>query len=234
MGSDKKLGAIIMIACVWTYSFFFAVMPALDIGFSKYVPEGFLTSCSFDYLDRTTSARIFMFVFFLFAWLLPLSVIVYCYVNILRTVRNMECIQSNKSRNRTEYKLALVVINVIGLWFIAWTPYSIVALIGISGNEKYLTPLSSMIPALFCKTSACINPYLYSMTHPRFKKEISRFVFGYKKQQLRNMSNTRTVGFVSNRRKCDNMDIEMEETDRTKTMDQIEYMKEEESFSRSH
>lgn len=85
-------------------------------------------------------------------------------------------IQSSKDKNKTEVKLALVVIGVIGLWFLAWTPYSIVALLGISGNERYLTPLGSMVPAVFCKISACINPYLYAINHPRFRSELRRLL----------------------------------------------------------
>lgn len=216
--TNKQMRAIVMIAFVWTYSFIFAILPALDIGFSKYSPEGFLTSCSFDYLDRTTIARLFMFGFFLFAWLLPLSIIVYCYTKILQSVRNTERLQSNKKHRKTEFKLALVVVNVIGLWFIAWTPYSIVALIGISGNEKYLPPLGSMLPAIFCKTSACINPYLYSMTHPRFKMEIQRFfcgMAGHKKRPFRTMSGSKPIYFISSRRRAtfntDSDDLELKQ-----------------------
>lgn len=175
LGSKKR--PITMLAIVWLYSFTFAVMPALDIGFSKYTPEGFLTSCSFDYLDERVSARVFMFLFFIAAWAIPLTIIVYCYSRIMKEVVATGKIQSNRSRNRIEHKLMIVVVNVIVLWFIAWTPYSIVALLGITGKKEYLTPWASMIPAVFCKASACINPYVYSMTHPQFKKEIVYFAY---------------------------------------------------------
>lgn len=49
-----------------------------------------------------------------------------------------------------------------------------VALLGISGNEAYISPLGSMIPAVFCKSAACIDPYVYAMTHPRFQMEFRR------------------------------------------------------------
>lgn len=176
--NSKRLRSIIMIIFVWNYSFLFSIIPALDIGLSRYTPEGFLTSCSFDYLDRHTSARIFMFAFFVSAWVIPLSIIVYCYARILNAVNKTDVpMWSNRMRNQIEHKLIAVVIKVIVLWFLAWTPYAIVALLGITGNEQYLTPWTSMIPALFCKTAACINPYLYSMTHPHFRREISRYLY---------------------------------------------------------
>lgn len=166
-----------MIVGIWSYSLFFSCVPFLDIGLSKYVPEGFLTACSFEYLSPSRDAKIFMFTYFVFAWVVPLLIIIYCYFYILRVVVSANSIQSSKEKNKTEIKLALVVIGVIGLWFLAWTPYSVVALLGISGNERYLTPLGSMIPAVFCKISACINPYLYAVNHPRFRSELRR-LFG--------------------------------------------------------
>lgn len=176
--NSKRLRGIVMIVFVWNYSFFFSIIPALDIGLSRYTPEGFLTSCSFDYLDRHTAARIFMFLFFISAWLIPLTIIIYCYAKILNAVNKTEPpMWSNRMRHQIEHKLTTVVVKVIVLWFLAWTPYAIVALLGITGNEKHVTPWTSMIPAIFCKTSACINPYLYSMTHPHFRKEILRYIY---------------------------------------------------------
>uniref|UniRef100_A0A336LAP2 CSON005853 protein n=1 Tax=Culicoides sonorensis TaxID=179676 RepID=A0A336LAP2_CULSO len=175
--STTKMRSRIMIAGIWIYSLIFSVVPFLDIGYSKYVPEGFLTACSFEYLSPSKDAKIFMFTYFVFAWVVPLLLIVFCYFYILRVVVSGKKIQSSKEKNKTEVKLALVVIGVIGLWFLAWTPYAVVALLGISGNEIYLTPLGSMVPAVFCKISACINPYLYAVNHPRFRSELRR-LFG--------------------------------------------------------
>lgn len=31
-----------------------------------------------------------------------------------------------------------------------------------------------MVPAIMAKTSACINPYLYAVTHPRFRNELEK------------------------------------------------------------
>lgn len=133
--STTRYRSYIMVVFVWCYSFIFSVVPALNIGLSKYVPEGYLTSCSFDYLDKTTGARIFMFVFFIFAWFIPFTTITYCYTYILKAVISSRHIRSNKEKNKTEIKLSIIVVGVIVLWFVAWTPYSIVALLGISGNE---------------------------------------------------------------------------------------------------
>ncbi|XP_049297488.1 opsin-2 [Anopheles funestus] len=172
--STTKLKCYILIAFTWAYGLFFASFPALEIGLSRYTAEGYLTACSFDYLDRTYKARVFMFVYFLFAWLLPFVIISYCYARILMAVINANAIQSSKSKNKTEVKLAGVVVGIIGLWFAAWTPYAVVAMMGVFGYEQYLTPLNSMIPAVFAKIAASIDPYFYAMNHPRYRQMLER------------------------------------------------------------
>ncbi|XP_055377260.1 opsin, ultraviolet-sensitive [Condylostylus longicornis] len=173
-----KIRTRLILLFLWTYSLIFASIPALDIGLSQYVPEGFLTTCSFDYLSKKDDAKIFMFTFFIGAYILPFLIISYCYFYILKVVISANSIQSSKDKNKTEFKLTAIVSGIISLWFLAWTPYAVVALIGISGNEYYLTPLCSMVPAIFCKISACINPYVYAVTHPRFRLEFRKMFLG--------------------------------------------------------
>uniref|UniRef100_A0A182NH64 G-protein coupled receptors family 1 profile domain-containing protein n=1 Tax=Anopheles dirus TaxID=7168 RepID=A0A182NH64_9DIPT len=172
--STTKLKCYVLIAFTWAYGLLFACLPAFEIGLSRYTAEGFLTACSFDYLDRAYEARVFMFVYFLFAWLLPFVIISYCYARILIAVINANAIQSSKSKNKTEVKLAGVVVGIIGLWFAAWTPYAVVAMMGVFGYEQYLTPLNSMIPAVFAKIAASIDPYFYAMNHPRYRQMLER------------------------------------------------------------
>lgn len=84
------------IGLIWFYSATFASLPLLGIG--KYVPEGYLTSCSFDYLSEDTGTRIFILVFFIAAWVCPLAAIAFCYAAIIRAVyhvrQNVTCERS--------------------------------------------------------------------------------------------------------------------------------------------
>lgn len=152
------------------------------------MPEGYLTSCSFDYLTQSTKIKIFILAFFVAAWVVPFMLISFCYINIVSVVIKSKNITKNdpiskestrhikeEEKRRQEVRLAIVVLFVIGLWFVAWTPYATVALLGISGKDYLISPLSSMIPALFCKTASCIDPFVYAITHPKFKAEIRAF-----------------------------------------------------------
>ena len=68
-----------------------------------------------------------------------------------------------------EVTIAKIVIGLVTLWTITWTPYALVSLIGISGYGHILTPFDSMVPALVAKTAACIDPFVYSLNHPKIR-----------------------------------------------------------------
>ena len=69
---------------IWIYSGAIASMPLFGVG--KYVPEGYLTSCSFDYLSDDSTTRIFILVFFVMAWVVPIFIILASYSAVLRFV----------------------------------------------------------------------------------------------------------------------------------------------------
>lgn len=53
-----------------------------------YVPEGLLTSCTWDYMTFTPSVRAYTMLLFIFVFFLPLFIIIYCYVFIFRAIRS--------------------------------------------------------------------------------------------------------------------------------------------------
>lgn len=190
----------------WLYAALFAAVPAFDFGYGHYVPEGYLTSCSFDYLTEEDPPRYFIFVFFCAAWVAPFLTISFCYLSIFRVVvlnRNISTSDQGQRlstrhvkervKRKAEIKLAFLVIAVIALFFISWTPYAVVALLGIAGKKDLITPISSMIPALFCKTAACINPFIYIITHPKFRNEFKKLLFRDKSKRMDTM---KTIGYT--------------------------------------
>lgn len=183
---------LVIIIATWIYSSIFSSIPLLGIVGINYTPEGYLTSCSFDYLSHATRTRIYIFSFFIAAWLLPLNIIFFSYVSIVVTVSRQERQnytsqgnvgsssfknfkhQSVKRKKSVELKLAKVASGIIALWVLAWTPYAVVALLGIFNQRRLITPFGSMVPAMICKAAACIDPYVYALSHPRFKNELNK------------------------------------------------------------
>ncbi|CAB3365660.1 Hypothetical predicted protein [Cloeon dipterum] len=70
-------------------------------------------------------------------------------------------------------KAAKVACGISFLFLTAWTSYAPVALVGCFGsNRAVLTPFASMVPAVFSKTVACIDPWVYAISHPKFREHI--------------------------------------------------------------
>ena len=51
------------------------------------MPEGLLTSCSWDYVCFTPKVRAYTMLLFCFVFLLPLLVIIYSYIFIFKAIR---------------------------------------------------------------------------------------------------------------------------------------------------
>lgn len=53
-----------------------------------YVPEGLMTSCSWDYMTFTPSVRSYTMLLFTFVFFIPLAIIIFCYCRIFRAIRH--------------------------------------------------------------------------------------------------------------------------------------------------
>lgn len=80
---------ILFIVLIWTYTIPWALMPVMGV-WGRFVPEGFLTSCSFDYLTDTNEIRTFVAVIFTFSYCIPMLLIIYYYSQIVSHVVNHE------------------------------------------------------------------------------------------------------------------------------------------------
>lgn len=175
--------AILKILFIWTMAAFWTVMPL--IGWNRYVPEGNMTSCGIDYLDRSWNTRSYFILYSIFVYYTPLFLICYSYWFIIAAVSahekamreqakkmNVKSLRSSEDAEKSaEAKLAKVALVTISLWFMAWTPY---LLINYAGLFKFnnLTPLSTIWGAVFAKTSAVYNPIVYGISHPKYRQAL--------------------------------------------------------------
>nr|ALB48857.1 UV opsin [Photinus tenuicinctus] len=187
-GKLTRTKALMMIFIIWCYTFPWAVLPMFEF-WGRFVPEGFLTSCSFDYLTDTFDNDMFVVVLFICSYVIPMGLIIYFYSQIVKEVMhhekalrdqakkmNVESLRSNQAAHSqsVEIKIAKVAIMVCFLFVASWTPYAVLALIGAFGDQSLLTPGVTMIPALACKFVACLDPYVYALSHPRYRMELQK------------------------------------------------------------
>nr|QWV42709.1 ultraviolet sensitive opsin [Brachypeplus habecki] len=187
-GKVTKVKALVMIMLVWAYTIPWALLPLFEV-WGRFVPEGYLTTCSFDYLTNTFDNHLFVGCIFFCSYVVPMSMIIYFYSQIVSKVfshekalreqarkMNVESLRSNQNQNSesAELRIAKAAITVCFLFVASWTPYGVLALIGAFGDQSLLTPGVSMIPALACKLVACIDPYIYAISHPRYRVELQK------------------------------------------------------------
>ncbi|XP_054286216.1 opsin, ultraviolet-sensitive-like [Macrosteles quadrilineatus] len=187
-GKMSRGKAFMFILCIWMYVTPWVFLPASQT-WGRYAPEGYLTACSFDYLTNTDENRFFVLVLFCICYVLPMSLIVFFYSQIVSHVvnhekalreqakkMNVESLRSNQQQQSqsAEIRIAKAAITICFLFVASWTPYAVLALIGAFGDQSLLTPGVTMIPALTCKAVACIDPYVYAISHPRYRIELAK------------------------------------------------------------
>nr|XP_044993707.1 melanopsin [Jaculus jaculus] len=182
IGAASKRRTALVLLGVWLYALAWSLPPFF--GWSAYVPEGLLTSCSWDYMTFTPAVRAYTMLLFCFVFFLPLLLIIHCYVFIFKAIRETGracegCGESPQRRRQwqrlqSEWKMAKVALLVILLFVLSWAPYSTVALVAFSGYAHVLTPYMNSVPAVIAKASAIHNPIVYAITHPKYRMAIAQ------------------------------------------------------------
>ncbi|XP_043242610.1 opsin, ultraviolet-sensitive-like [Amphibalanus amphitrite] len=190
MGVDFRMTcrrALCLIALMWVYISPWVVLPLLEL-FSRFTPEGFLTSCGIDFLSDAWDTRAYIAGIFLTMYVLPVLSIAVFYIRIFMHVSAHESTMRAQSAQmnvkslragddgdmRQELRVAKVGVMLTALYLFAWTPYAAVAFLGAFGGKAYVTPLVSMIPACTCKTAACLDPFAYAISHPAYRQALGR------------------------------------------------------------
>ena len=181
--SRKQAAALILF--VWAYALSWAVSPLL--GWNQYILDGSDTSCTFDYLTRSHRYTSLIVCMCIGGFLLPLIVIITYYYKLYVRVREHKrqfislCNQMRAKisqgrrkykRRKVEYDIAKTMMISVVLYCISWTPYAVIALIGQLGDQSILTPMATVLPAILAKASTIYNPFIYTLSHPRFRRRV--------------------------------------------------------------
>ncbi|KZS12137.1 UV wavelength opsin [Daphnia magna] len=183
---SKSQASLIVLGC-WVYASPVSLLPFTEL-VNRFVPEGYLTSCTFDYMADNLETKIFVFLLWIWCWIMPLGVIIFSYGKITTQVMthearlkeqakkmNVETLRSGANKDvRNEIRVAKVGISLTTLFLLSWTPYFMIAFIGCYGNRALLTPGLSMIPACTCKLAACVDPFVYAINHPKYRLELMK------------------------------------------------------------
>ncbi|XP_071455747.1 rhodopsin-like [Hetaerina americana] len=204
-----QYGARKVCVVIWIYCALMSGPPLF--GWSRYVAEGFLTSCSWDYLSRNPANRAYYVYLLTLGFVIPVGVIAYCYAFILAAIRahgkemaavkgmmasGSPHVSSNTSatpttshpnhhrtashrsgaRSSNAVRTAEVILTLVLLFLISWTPYTVVSMIGQFGDVERVTPWAATLPAIFAKASVIYNPIVYGLSHPHFRSSVRQYL----------------------------------------------------------
>ncbi|XP_026153257.1 opsin 4xa isoform X2 [Mastacembelus armatus] len=179
----SKKRTCIIITVVWLYSLAWSVAPL--VGWSSYIPEGLMTSCTWDYVTSTPANKSYTLMLCCFVFFIPLGIISYCYLcmflAVRHTSRDLEKLGTQVRKStllqqqsiKTEWKLAKIAFVVIIVFVLSWSPYAFVTLIAWAGYVNILNPYSKAVPAVIAKASAIYNPFIYAITHSKYRDTLA-------------------------------------------------------------
>jgi len=162
-------------SCFWTFPPFF--------GWGRYTPEGNMTACGTDYFSRDMNNQTYIYLYTFVCYFLPFFLICFFYFFIVKAVADHEkqmkaqaakmgvkSLRGDKdAQNKSsDCKLAKVALMTVSLWFMAWTPYTIINMSGLLMPE-IVTPLFSIWGSVFAKANTVYNPIIYAISHPKYK-----------------------------------------------------------------
>ncbi|XP_046432778.1 melanopsin-like isoform X1 [Neodiprion fabricii] len=162
-----------LVSGVWIYTLSLTIPPLC--GWGSYGPEAGNLSCSvsWEVHDPSIGSDTYIAFLFFFGLVVPVILICWSYFEIIRTLRKVR--KRAGSRGTYEAKVTKMVALMIIAFLIAWTPYSISALLA-----QYLqvtsSPTVAIVPALLAKSSICYNPLIYAGMNSQFRTVMKKFL----------------------------------------------------------
>ncbi|XP_028324884.1 opsin-3 [Gouania willdenowi] len=161
------------IAHIWLYSLIWTGVPLL--GWNRYTLEIHQLGCSLDWASKDPNDASFILLFLLACFFVPVGIMIYCYGNILYTVKLLRSIQDLQTIQiikilRYEKKVAVMFFLMISCFLVCWTPYAIVSMIEAFGRRSMVSPTVAIIPSFFAKSSTAYNPLIYTFMSRKFRR----------------------------------------------------------------
>ncbi|XP_041031545.1 opsin-3 [Carcharodon carcharias] len=156
---------------IWLYSLAWTGAPL--VGWNKYSLELHRLGCSVNWDPRNPSDTSFVLLLYLGCLIVPVGVIVYCYGNILCTLRMLRNIQDLQSVRLTkiltyEKNMAKMCFFMISIFLVCWVPYAVVSIMLVYGYTD-ITPTVTIIVSLLAKSSTAYNHVIYIFMSRKYR-----------------------------------------------------------------
>lgn len=153
---------------------FWATVPFL--GWSHYSLEGALTSCSVEWAERSFSVTSYNVCIFIFGFIAPFGFIIYCNFQLMKIIKAMPNMAKDdekaKKRIENERQLTIIMMIYVAGFAVTWTPYALVSMVSAFIDPHLISPLGTLLPALFAKTSMVWSTMFYILSNKQIKAKV--------------------------------------------------------------
>ncbi|XP_019377402.1 PREDICTED: visual pigment-like receptor peropsin [Gavialis gangeticus] len=174
-----------LILAAWVNAVFWASMPI--VGWSSYAPDPTGATCTINWRKNDASFVSYTMTVITVNFVVPLSVMFYCYFNVSRTMKQYttsNCLESINIDWSDQVDVTKMSVVMIIMFLVAWSPYSIVCLWSSFGDPKKISPVMAIIAPLFAKSSTFYNPCIYVIANKRFRRSILAMVRCQAQQEI--------------------------------------------------
>ncbi|KAI1231764.1 hypothetical protein IHE44_0007398 [Lamprotornis superbus] len=143
-------------AFTWGWSLLWTTPPLL--GWSSYVPEGLRTSCGPNWYTGGSNNSSYILALFVTCFVMPLSLILFSYTNLLLTLRAH---READTTQQAEREVTRMVVAMVVAFLTCWLPYTTFALVVATNKDIVIQPALASLPSYFSKTATVYNPIIY-------------------------------------------------------------------------
>ncbi|NXG91394.1 OPSP protein, partial [Stercorarius parasiticus] len=162
-------------AFTWSWSLLWTTPPLL--GWSSYVPEGLRTSCGPNWYTGGSNNNSYILALFVTCFVMPLSLILFSYTNLLVTLRAAAAQQrESDTTQQAEREVTRMVITMVVAFLICWLPYTTFALVVATNKDIAIQPALASLPSYFSKTATVYNPIIYVFMNKQFQSCLLKMV----------------------------------------------------------
>ena len=116
---------------------------------------------------------------FVFAFVIPVLIIIICYTLMILRLKSVRLLSGSREKDRNLRRITRLVLVVVAVFIICWTPIHIFILVEALGNASHST--AALSSYYFCialgYTNSSLNPILYAFLDENFKRCFRDFCF---------------------------------------------------------
>ncbi|XP_032981597.1 kappa-type opioid receptor isoform X2 [Rhinolophus ferrumequinum] len=175
------LKAKIINICIWLLSSSVGIS-AIVLGGTKVRED--IIECSLQFPDDDYSWwDLFMKIcVFVFAFVIPVIIIIICYTLMILRLKSVRLLSGSREKDRNLRRITRLVLVVVAVFIICWTPIHIFILVEALGSTSHST--AALSSYYFCialgYTNSSLNPVLYAFLDENFKRCFRDFCFPIK------------------------------------------------------